>query len=93
MGGPNVVPAGPQYSKQDLQGAYSTLLNNLNEAYWAASDLNAKDQVYGCIEAVTEVLAQMDAADLENRDAAYLAVLQQVSTVNKGLNDSSKSIR
>jgi len=85
MGGLNVGPTEPQYNKQDLEKAYSSLLNDLNEAYWAAGDLQTKDKLYGYIEAITEILANIDATDLENRDAGYSSLLQQVSSVNKEL--------
>jgi len=92
MGGFNAEPTGAQYTKQDLEDAYSSLLNDLNDAYWAAGDLRAKDQIYGCIEVITAILTQLDAADLENRDATYSALLQQVTTVNKELDDLQQQI-
>lgn len=95
MGGSNVAPvapAGAPYTKQDLEDAYASLLNDLNEAYWAANDLSVKDQIYGFIEEVTKILAQLDAVDLEKRDAAYSGLLQQVKAVNKGLQDLQQQI-
>lgn len=92
MGQLNAMPGAPQYTKQDLDDAYSVLLNDLNDAYWAAGDLTAKDQIYGLIEALNAMLTELDAADLESRDAAYAALLQQVTVVNKGLQSLQKQI-
>ena len=90
MAGPN--PVAPQYSKSDLRSAYSSLLNDLNDAYWAAGDLNVKDQIYGNIEAVGNLLSQLDATDLTTRDAQYSALTQQVGAVNKALSNLQQQI-
>lgn len=92
MGGSTSAPAEPNFSKQDLQTSYACLLNDLNEAYWAAGDLNAKDQIYGCIEAITKILVALDAADLESRDAAYTTLSQEVADVNKRLEGLKEQI-
>lgn len=92
MAGPNAAPGGPQYTKQDLHNAYAAVLGDLNDAYWAASDLNTKDRIYGNIEAVSNILTQLDAADIQARDAQYSALVQQVSTVNKSLSDLQQQI-
>ena len=72
----------PSPSKQDLNDAYSDLLDDLNEAYWAAASLDAKDQIKGVIDIVTDALTALDAADLTVRDAAYAALSNQVASVN-----------
>jgi hypothetical protein len=59
----------PQPSAQDLNNVYSDLLDDLSDAYWAAGTLQVKDQLYGVIEAVTDVISALDAADLQTRDA------------------------
>ena len=84
MDAQNVVP-GPPPTAQDLSDAYSALLGDLNDAYWAASSLEVKDQLYGIIEAVTSLITQLVAADLASRDAAYAALVAQVAAVNKKL--------
>jgi hypothetical protein len=91
MGGQNVVPAG-QPSAQDLNDAYSELLDDLNDAYWAASSMDAKDQLYGYIETITSVVTQLDATDLMSRDAAYAALATQVATVNHQLDTLQKQM-
>ena len=91
MGSQNVVPAG-QPTVQDLNDAYSELLNDLNDAYWAASSMDAKDQLYGFIEAITILVAQLNSGDLESRDPAYAALAAQVASANKQLGALQKQI-
>jgi hypothetical protein len=92
MGGQNVVPSGPQPSAQDLNNAYSDLLDDLNEAYWAAGTLEVKDQLYGAIEAVSDVISALDAADLQTRDARYASLVANVTNVNKQLGKLQQDI-
>jgi hypothetical protein len=92
MGAQNVAPAGPQPAKQDLINAYSDLLGDLNDAYWAASSLDVKDQLYGIIEVVTSLVTQLVATDLASRDAAYAALVAQVSSTNKKLDALQQQI-
>src|ERR1700730_10822783 len=92
MGGQNIVPAGPRPTAHDLNNAYSDLLDDLNEAYWAASSLEVKDQLYGVIEVVNDVITQLDSTDLESRDAAYAALAAKVTNVNKQLDVLQKQI-
>lgn len=73
--------------QQNLSNSYSTLLGDLNQAYWAADSLDEKDQLYSIIEVVTNLITQLNAADLATRDAAYNALKSQVATVNKQLTD------
>lgn len=92
MGAQNAVPAGPQPTAQDLNNAYSDLLDDLNDAYWAASTLEVKDQLYGAIEAVSNLITQLDATDLTSRDASYAALVANVTNVNKQLDALQKDI-
>jgi hypothetical protein len=72
-------------SGQDLNNAYSDLLDDLNDAYWAAGTLDAKDQIKGISDEVTALITQLDSADLATRNAAFTALSNQVSGVNKQL--------
>ena len=86
------VPATPQFTQQDLNDAYSSLLFDLNQAYWAAIDVNTKDQLFSYVEAVTNIISQLNATDLASRDAAYTALVQQMTTVNNQLTTLQKQI-
>ncbi len=70
---------------QDLNDAYSELLDDLNEAYWAAGDMGTKDTLYGYIEAVSGIITQLDSADLASRDPAYTTLVANVSQINTQL--------
>jgi septal ring factor EnvC (AmiA/AmiB activator) len=91
MGSQQVVPAG-QPTKQDLDDAYSDLLDDLNDAYWAASNMDAKDQLYGLTEVVTNLVTQLDATDLSSRNSAYQTLASQIASVNKQLDTLQKQI-
>jgi allophanate hydrolase subunit 1 len=78
--------------QQDLDNAYSILLGDLNQAYWAADSMDVKDQLYGIIEIVTSLITQLVATDLETRNAAYDALLARVGTVNKELKTLQEQI-
>ena len=92
MGAQNFVPIGPPPTTQDLSNAYSALLGDLNDAYWAASSLEVKDQLYGIIEAVTSLITQLVATDLASKDAAYAALVGQVAAVNMKLDALQKQV-
>jgi septal ring factor EnvC (AmiA/AmiB activator) len=81
-----------QPTAQDLNDAYSALLDDLNDAYWAANSMEAKDQLYGFIELITCLITQLDAADLASRDDQYAALVKQVAAVNKQLDNLQAQI-
>jgi peptidoglycan hydrolase CwlO-like protein len=77
---------------QDLNDAYSELLNHLNDAYWAASDMATKDTLYGYIESVSGIITQLDSADLASRDDAYTTLVANVRQLNKQLDTLQQQI-
>jgi sulfur transfer protein SufE len=77
--------AGPGPSPQDLNDAYSELLNDLNAAFFAAADPNDKAELNDLIVMVTDVITGLNAADFSTRDAAFNALGAQVKTVNSRL--------
>jgi len=84
MSGQNLAPTG-QPTTQDLSNAYSDLLDDLNEAYWAASSIDVKDRLYGMIEAISDIISALDKADFESRDATYASLAAKVTDINKQL--------
>ncbi len=84
--------AAAQPSAQDLNKAYSDLYDDLNEAFWAAGTLEAKDQIKGFMDEVSEVITALDSADLATRDATFDQLNAQVSTVNKQLQTLQQQI-
>lgn len=79
-------------SSQMLCNAYSALLKDLNDAYWAAGTLAAKDQIRGYSDIVTDVMTQLIATDLSTRNAAYTALQAQVGSVSKQLQTLQQQI-
>jgi hypothetical protein len=77
--------AGPGPSPQDLNDAYSELLNDLNAAFFAAADPNDKADLNDLIDMVTDVITGLNAADFSTRDAAFNALGAQVKTANTKL--------
>jgi hypothetical protein len=92
MGIQNVVPGNPQVSKQPLNNAYAALLQDLNDAYWAANTMDVKDQLYGYIEIVSSAVTQLDATDISSRDVAYAALVANIKDVNNKLGTLQQQI-
>lgn len=82
----------PISPSQQLNDAYSKLLDDLNDAFWAANTLEAKDQIKGFSEIVTDVITTLDATDLSTRDAQFAAAQTQVTSVNKQLQTLQQQI-
>ena len=80
----NTGPAG-QPSAQDLNDAYSQLLNDLQSAFFAAAAPRDKAEINLLIHAVTDVITHLVGVDLAKRDAAFTALSNQVTTVNQRL--------
>ena len=89
--GTNPASAG-QPSAQDLDDAYSELLNHLQAAFFAAATPADKAQINSLIHAVTDVITHLVGADLAKRDAAFTALSNQVTTVNTQLQTVQKQI-
>lgn len=79
--------------QQNLSDAYSVLLGDLNQAYWAADSLDEKDRLYAIIEVVTNLRTQLVAADFATRNAAYDALKAQVGSVNNELKTLQSQIK
>jgi hypothetical protein len=92
MGIQSFVPPGSPLTVKDLSDAYSDLLDDLNDAYWAASSIDTKDQIYGMIEAVGGIISELDSADLNSRDAAYGVLVTNIASLNKQLEALQKGI-
>jgi hypothetical protein len=68
-------------TQQDVQAAFQDLYDNLSQAYWSASTIDAKDRIYGIEEIVFDVLTDLEKNDLETDDDAYKQVKADVSPV------------
>ncbi len=70
-----------------LQKTFGDLYSSLNSAYWAASTIEAKDQIHGAIDVVNEVLDQLDKAGLEADNDAIKQLTDSLGAANNDLAD------
>jgi|ERR1039458_9031123 hypothetical protein len=75
-----------------LRKAFYGLYNSLNDAYWAASTVEAKDQIHGAKDLVNQVLDTLDQADLEADNAAIATLTQSLNASIKDLSDLQKDL-
>jgi hypothetical protein len=76
----------------DLQKAFYALYNVLKDAYWAASTVEAKDQIHGAKDLVDQVLDLVDRADLETDNNAMTELTQTLKLSVKDLRDLQKQL-
>lgn len=77
-------------SKDDLkalQKAFDKLYTSLNDAYWAASTMEAKDQIHGAKDLVSQVLDQLVHAHLQSNNAAMEGLTESLNSSIKDLKD------
>ena len=77
---------------ESLQSSFYALYQKLNDAYWAASTIEAKDQIHGAMDAVNEVLDILDRADLESDNAAVQSLTASLETSTNDLEDLQKQL-
>jgi Xaa-Pro aminopeptidase len=77
------VPAPPPSA--DPKTYYQQLFDALGEAYWAASDLDAKDQIQGARDAVHEILTAITQAQLDKDTTELVKLGPAVDKTNVAL--------
>jgi hypothetical protein len=80
---PATVPAPLQ--PPDPKAYYQQLFNTLGDAYWAASDLAAKDQIQGARDAVHQILTAITQAQIEKDTAELVKLGPTVDKTNLAL--------
>lgn len=70
-----------------LQQVFYALYNRLTDAYWAASTVEAKDQIQGAKDLVDQILDMVDRSDLEADNAALGNLTQLLKLSIKDLGD------
>jgi hypothetical protein len=81
----NALPS--QDDLATLKKTFYTLYNKLNDAYWAASTVEAKDQIHGAKDLVDQILDLLDQADLKSDNDAIATMTQTLKSCVKDLND------
>lgn len=82
----------PQPQQGDIYTAYKNLYDSLNDAYWAASTIEAKDRIAGQRDQVYTVIMDLVADDIKSRTADFQALRTKVNDVNKRLKVLSDEI-
>jgi methyl-accepting chemotaxis protein len=77
---------------ETLQKTLGDLYAKLNSAYWAASTIEAKDQIHGAIDVVNEVLDQLDKAGLEADHDALRQLKESLGAANDDLDDLKSQV-
>jgi len=75
----------PTLQNPDPADAYKELYDSLDDAYWEASDINAKDLVHGVETEVGEILDAIVQQQLATNTAAFAALGTKITTTNAGL--------
>lgn len=65
--------------------AYLALFKALGDAYWAASDLTAKDQIQGARDATHRIITEINEAQLEEDTAQLINLSSYVTKTNEAL--------
>jgi molecular chaperone GrpE (heat shock protein) len=65
--------------------AYLALFDALGDAYWAASDLTAKDQIQGARDAVHRIITAINQVQLEADTAQLVTLTPYVTRTNEAL--------
>jgi len=69
----------------DLGAAYQQVYHLLGTMYWEASELPAKDLIFGAREAVAEIIDEIDQQELKINDRAFHVLGPKFSAANAAL--------
>ncbi len=75
-----------------IRRAYLDLYDELNSAYWAASNMEDKDRIRGAAEQVYETATALNAEDIVSRNEEYAALTNKIQSVNERLKKLSGEI-
>ena len=79
------TPQNPELQQADLGDAYQQVYDLLGTMYWEASELGAKDLIFGAREAVGEIIDDIDQQQLKLNDQAFKALGPRFSAANAAL--------
>jgi flagellin-like hook-associated protein FlgL len=84
--------APPVLQNPDPADAYRLLYDSLDDAYWEASDIQAKDLVHGVQTEVGEILDAIVHQQLATNTALFAAMGVKIQATNAGLEKIQKDI-
>jgi hypothetical protein len=76
----------------DPKADYQKLFDTLGDAYWAASDLTAKDQIQGARDAVHQILTAITQAQIDKDTAELVKLGPTVDKTNVALKKLKEDI-
>lgn len=83
---PIEIPAAPpSLADPETIAMYKALYDTLGRAYWEASDIDAKDTIQGVRDAISDILTDLNIAQLKANTALYLAVMPKIRHTNAAL--------
>ncbi|HEX3720946.1 MAG TPA: hypothetical protein VH595_23590 [Verrucomicrobiae bacterium] len=81
---PTSAPLDPQALKDYIDGL-EQLHDLLDDAYWAATTIDAKDAFNGLSQAIFDILTTLEAGEIESATPQYVALKADVDAVNTKL--------
>lgn len=75
----------PILQNPDIAASYQAAYDSLGKAYWEASSIEAKDQIYGAQQAIGEIITALDEQDLAQLTAEFVALKPKIDATNKAL--------
>lgn len=81
---PTPAPLDPQ-ALTDYIAALEQLHDLLDDAFWAASTMEAKDVFHGLSQAIFDILTPLEAGAIESATPQYVALKADVDAVNTKL--------
>ena len=93
MTSPDPDPApNPAPDWDTLTEAFQNLHDQLQQAYWKATSVEAKDQITDLTHDVSSVLTSLYQGELADNTQQYKRLSAQIKSVNKDLGDFQKQI-
>jgi hypothetical protein len=78
------MPISPA-DQSSYQDALQQLYDTLNQAYWVATTIDAKDAINGAAQAVSDILTTLNQGALDSNTAQYTTLKSTVTAVNNKL--------
>jgi len=78
--------------QNNYRDSLQKLYNLLNQAYWVASTIEAKDAINGLAQAVSDILTVLNQGALETNTAQYTTLKATVGMVNAKLQSVQSQI-
>lgn len=79
-------------TQQDLKNALEVLYDQLTNAYWVATTIEDKDRLRGLADSVSDILDEMDIADIKSGTAKFKALSQTITSLNERLDKLKQDI-